>query len=123
MIRIMFVLTLVACGPGLNPIGDWSTQITPGPGNCGYPPTAIQMLSITMAGSGYLIDNGDPTLTGTIDCNDDRCVLDFYQTITSMQEHATWTADADDNVTGIGSIMIVGPQACVQALTFVGTLN
>ena len=117
------LLALAACGPGLSPIGDWSMHITPGPGNCNYPPSAMQTLTVTSTSNGYSINNGDPTLNGTIDCNEDRCVLDFYQTITSMQEHATWTADADDNVTGTGSIMIAGPTPCMQARTFVGVLQ
>jgi len=125
MTRAVILLAVLAgCFSPVNPIGIWAARVQPGIGNCGIP-TTVQAIKVSAPRNRYILNDGDPTFTGAIDCDSDRCLLDFHETAIGAQEHATWKADSDGKITGTGTVMVTqssGP-SCMQQLVFAGTLQ
>jgi len=110
----------------IDPTGNWDLTYMFLAG-CGQSAgTATDTFTVTLTPDGYAVSASGASTTGTLLCTPDSCKLSavFAWSDASMQyqESANMVLDADDNITGNGTVYATdGTTACNLVFTVTGS--
>ena len=77
----------------VSPVGNWVTTWTWGAGSCGSTGTTTDTTTVTKGTSGYVLSESNPnaTISGTITCTVDSCVLSATQVQSDTSNGTNYT--------------------------------